>query len=151
MKFDNLTKSINKNIYLTLSLVVTFWLLTSYEVLTTISNGIEISNVGAHIGFKLINDFWAALFIGLLLLPLQFLISILFKRTGIIFFIILYIIIVLIQYGLITYSLTTLLNLGGDLLGYSFSDIKLTVTSSAEVSFLSSLLILIFPVLFILI
>ncbi|WP_298288892.1 sulfatase-like hydrolase/transferase [uncultured Lutibacter sp.] len=149
MRFEILTKGVNKNIYLILSLIVTFWMLSLYEVYMTISNGIEISNIGTHIAFKFINDFWTGLIIGLILLPFQLLISFLFKRTGILFFKIIFIIVVISQYALVKYSLTTLLNLGGDLLGYSFNDIKLTVATSKEVSLLSSIQIFIFPVLFI--
>jgi phosphoglycerol transferase MdoB-like AlkP superfamily enzyme len=61
---------------------------------------------------------------------------------------VLFIIILLIQVSLIKYSLTTHVNLGADLLGYSYNDIYTTITSSVSLSFLSAspflLLILLF-------
>ncbi|WP_246236360.1 LTA synthase family protein [Flavobacterium ajazii] len=56
--------------------------------------------------------------------------------------------ITLIQFALVKYSSTTLVNLGADLLGYSFSDMYLTVTASESLSFMFFLPFFIIPLLY---
>ena len=55
----------------------------------------------------------------------------------------------LLELGLIQYSIKTLLNLGADLLGYSFSDMFLTVSTSSSFSVFSFVALLLFPILFV--
>jgi len=135
MKFNFPIKNSYKYIYLISALICTFWVISLFEVYITISNGIKLPNYGATIVFKLLNDFWSGLIIGLLLLPFYLVIISFFKKFGNVFFYVLFTLIVLVQFGLVKYSQTTLLNLGADILGYSYSDVYITVTASETMSF----------------
>ncbi|WP_231926262.1 sulfatase-like hydrolase/transferase [Flavobacterium gilvum] len=61
---------------------------------------------------------------------------------------ILFSLIVIIQLAMTGYSLTTHINLGSDLLGYSLSDMYTTVTSSLSISFVMFLPFIIVPALY---
>lgn len=123
-------------IYLIAALVVTFWFISLFEIFTTIIKGIKIPDVGIVILYKFLNDFWTSLFIGFFLFPLHWLSTKFIKKYNQLFIQILLSFVVLIQFALVKYSATTLLNLGADLLGYSFNDITLTVSSSESMSVL---------------
>jgi phosphoglycerol transferase MdoB-like AlkP superfamily enzyme len=120
-----------KYIFLTLSLIITFWLFSLFEIVTKLSKGIKIENVGITLIYKLLNDFWAGFGIGLLFLPLYFILSIYKKPLESKFIKILFSLIIIVQFALIIYSITTLINLGADVLGYSFHDIYLTVSAES--------------------
>jgi len=106
------------------------WFLTDYN---------EKFSVITVITYKFINDFWAIVILGIILFPIFWLGSIFFKKRIIPIFQVLFILILLIQISLIKYSLTTHVNLGADLLGYSYDDIYTTVTSSVSLSFITIL------------
>lgn len=91
------------------------------------------------IAYKFINDFWAIVILGAILFPIFWLGCLFLKKRIIPIFQILFLIILLIQISLIKYSLTTHVNLGSDLLGYSYDDIYTTVTSSVSLSFITVL------------
>tara|TARA_R110001583_G_scaffold25521_9_gene92240 strand:- start:5730 stop:8156 length:2427 start_codon:yes stop_codon:yes gene_type:complete len=134
MKINYKIKEIYKFAYLAFALICTFWFISFFEVFSLISKGIKISEIGNTILYKLINDFWAAIIIGALLFPIYILLTLIHKKIGTIVSQVLFVIIILIQLSLVKYSLTTLLNLGADLLGYSYSDITTTVSSSETMS-----------------
>ena len=136
MKINIPKENSYKYIYLTFSLICTFWILTLFEVFMNASNGIKVQDLGIKLMYKFINDFWFVIIFGLLFSPLYLLFSFISKKFGKFLFIVLFGITVLIQFGLIKYSLTTLLNLGADILGYSFDDIYITVSSSESMSFI---------------
>ncbi|MGG7035107.1 MAG: sulfatase-like hydrolase/transferase [Flavobacterium sp.] len=95
--------------------------------------------------YKLANDFSTGLLIGLLFLPLYLLLKYYNKSLGIKTIKFLFTIIAIIQLGLIGYSLTTHINLGADILGYSMSDMYTTVTASLEISFMTFLPFIVLP------
>jgi len=145
MKIKFYNNNIHKYFYLTLALICTFWLISLFEVLYSYFDGIQIS-ILSTIFFKFINDFWAGIIIAILLFPIFYLLS--FIRYGVIIMKVLFTMVVIIQISLVKYSLTTLLNLGVDLLGYSPSDIYLTITASHTFSFFDILQFIFFPVLY---
>ncbi|WP_372745084.1 sulfatase-like hydrolase/transferase [Lutibacter sp.] len=126
-------KEIYKYCYFFLALVVTFWVISFFEVYQLSSKNMNIS-FGSMVFYKWLNDIWTGLLICLLLFPIYFLIAYFHKKTAIICMQIIISIIVIGQYALVNYSLTTLLNLGADLLGYSYNDITTTVSSSVAFS-----------------
>jgi len=134
MKINFPVKNIFTYILLLIALLVTFWFISFFEVFSIIFKGMKVNNFGLMILYKLLNDFWTSFFIGLILLPFFLLFNAFIKKHWILFFQILFSVIILIQFSLVKYSLTTLLNLGADLLGYSFNDITLTVSSSESMS-----------------
>jgi len=134
MKIKDATKQLLNYTYLIVSLIVTFWFISLFEVFVTISKGIKVPDIENVILYKLLNDFWAALLIGFLLVPLYWVLSVFIKKYSHLIVQILLVILVLIQFSLVKYSSTTLLNLGADLLGYSFNDISITVSSSESMS-----------------
>ncbi|MFZ2429523.1 MAG: sulfatase-like hydrolase/transferase, partial [Lutibacter sp.] len=114
----------------------------------TTSNGLGQTNLGATLGYKLFNDFWAGLGIGLLFFPLYLLFYFIKKPIGNLLIKVLFCIIIIGQFALVKYSLTTLVNLGADLLGYSLDDMYTTVTASESLSFVYFLPFILFPLLF---
>ncbi len=115
-------------IYSTISLIVVFCLLSLVEI---------FKNFNLQLfAYKLLNDFSMGLIIGLVFLPLYLIIKRIKTSLGILIIKILFSIIAIIQLALIGYSLTTHINLGADLIGYSLKDIYTTVTSSISISYL---------------
>ena len=134
MKIKESTKQLLNYVYLITSLIVAFWFISLFEVFVTFSKGIKVPNVGMVILYKFINDFWTSIIIGALCVPLYWILNVVVKKYGHLIVQILLAVVVLIQFALVKYSSTTLLNLGADLLGYSISDITITVSSSESMS-----------------
>ncbi|WP_348823086.1 sulfatase-like hydrolase/transferase [Flavobacterium aestuarii] len=137
-----------KYLYLTTSLVFTFWLSSVFEIYSKVSNGIVNPNLGMEIWFKLINDCWSAIVVSLILFPLFIIIGYIHKTFSIRLMTVIFVLIALVQFALVKYSCTTLVNLGADLLGYSFSDMYITVTASESLSFIFFLPFIIIPLLY---
>ena len=135
-------------VYLTISLAITFGLSSLFETYSKVSHGIAIPDIGLEITYKLVNDFWSAIIVSVVLLPLFLLFSLLRKSFSIRAMTMLFTAIVLAQFALVTYSTTTHVNLGADLLGYSFSDMYLAVSSSETFSLMFFLPFIIIPLIF---
>jgi lipoteichoic acid synthase len=135
-------------VYLTISVIITFWLLSLFEIYSTLSDGSENQNIGITIVYKLLNDFWAGIVIGLLFIPFYFALFYIKSPIEVVFIKVLFVLIIIIQFALVKYSLTTHINLGADLLGYSFDDMYTTVTASESLSLLYFLPFIIMPLLY---
>lgn len=134
--------------YLCFSMAITFWLISIFEIVAKINAGIEIPNIITTVFYKLINDFWTVLIIGILFLPL-YLILYYSKRTWKDTPVkILFTLIIIGQFALTKYHLTTLVNLGADFLGYSTADMYTTVTASETFSILYFVPFVAFPLLY---
>ncbi|MFV8465102.1 sulfatase-like hydrolase/transferase [Flavobacterium sp. LB1P62] len=127
-------------IYATISLIIIFCLLSLIELFEDFD--LQLFT------YKLLNDFFTGLLIGLLFFPLYLVLKYIKNPIGIIVIKVLFSIITIIQLGLIGYSLTTHINLGADLLGYSLSDMYTTVTASLSLSYLMLLPFIIVPIVF---
>ncbi|MFV8375456.1 sulfatase-like hydrolase/transferase [Flavobacterium sp. LB1P71] len=127
-------------IYATISLIIIFCLLSLIELFENFD--LQLFT------YKLLNDFFTGLLIGLLFFPLYLVLKYIKNPIGIIVIKVLFSIITIIQLGLIGYSLTTHINLGADLLGYSLSDMYTTVTASLSLSYLMLLPFIIVPIVF---
>ncbi|MFV5698012.1 sulfatase-like hydrolase/transferase [Flavobacterium sp. ZT3R17] len=127
-------------IYATISLIIIFCLLSLIELFKNFD--IQLFT------YKLLNDFFTGLLIGLLFFPLYLVLKYIKNPLGILVIKVLFSIIAIIQLGLIGYSLTTHINLGADLLGYSLSDMYTTVTASLSLSFLMLLPFMIVPIVY---
>lgn len=145
MKISFHKEGIYKYVYLTLSLIGVFWLLSFFEIFQ--SKSIDVA-FWTTIVYKLINDFWAGFLIGMFLFPLFFLIQLFYRKSALALIKVFFVIIVIIQFALVKYSLTTLLNLGADILGYSSSDIFNTVSASEAISIIYFVPFLLFSLLF---
>ncbi len=141
-------KKVKRYILICFSLMLTFWLISVYEVLMTLFSGKEIPSFITFVGFKFLNHFFTILFIFLLFFPIYYLLAKKKKKLPARVIKVIFCILVIIEFALTKYSLTTLLNLGADLLGYSLDDIYITVTSSESTSFLYFIPFIIFPLLF---
>lgn len=148
MKSNLRTKDIYNYGYAILAFICAFWCISAFEIYSSKSSGIIIPNLGSAILYKLLNDFWCGLIIGILLFPIFFLIKLFFKKALIVINILL-VVFVIIQFSLVKYSLSTLVNLGADILGYSYDDIFSTVTVSESISITYFLPFIIFPLAFI--
>ena len=145
MDFSIQSKTIYKYVCLTIGLINTFWLISVFELVMSKSS---TSNMLLAVLFKFTNDFWSGLAIGLLLFPVFILFHIFLKKGAINVLKVLFVILVIIQFSLVKYSQTTLVNLGADLLGYSFQDISITIRASVSFSILYFLPFVIFPLVF---
>ena len=148
MKLKNFGNYGYKYIYLSFSLTVSFWAISLFALFMAASSGIEQTNLAASFGYKLLNDFWAGIGISLLFFPLYLLFFFIKKPIGNILIKVLFCVIVIGQFALVKYHLTTLVNLGADLLGYSFDDMFTTVSASESLSLLYFLPFILFPLLF---
>jgi lipoteichoic acid synthase len=127
-------------IYATISLIIIFCLLSLIELFKKFD--LQLFT------YKLLNDFFTGLLIGLLFFPVYLLLKHIKNPLGILVIKVLFSFITIIQLGLIGYSLTTHINLGADLLGYSLSDMYTTVTASLSISFLMFLPFIIVPIVY---
>ena len=127
-------------IYSLISLQIIFILLSLIDVF----KNFNLTTFGS----KIVNDIFTGLVIGILFFPLYLVLKYFKNWLGISVIKILFAIIVLIQLALTVYSLTTHINLGADLLGYSWSDMFTTVTASLSLSFIFILPFIIVPIIF---
>lgn len=141
MKFEFGNKDVYRYSNTTLAFIGVFWLISIFEVLVSKSNA-------SNLFLKLVNDFWCALILSIILFPFYLLMYSITKKYALLVVKILFVFLIIIQFSLVKYSLTTLLNLGADLLGYSINDIFNTVSASVSFSFTLFLPFIIFPALF---
>ena len=124
-------------LYATISLILIFCFLSLIEVFRNFD--IQV------FAYKLLNDFFTGIVIAIAFFPIYLLLNLLKNNLGIIFTKIIFTVIAMIQLGLIGYSLTTHINLGADLLGYSLADMYTTVTASLSISFVTFLPFIVLP------
>lgn len=148
MKIKLLLQNSFPHIYLTLALLFTFWSLTIFEIYSKAANGTHFSNLTATLSYKLLNDFGTALLIGLLFFPIYVVFYFIKKTWSVTVIKTLFSLIVIGQFALVKYNLTTLVNLGADILGYSVDDMYTTVTASESLSYLYFFPFVIFSLLF---
>ena len=130
------------------SMAIIFVLISIFEIFTKLYNGIKIPDIGLSLCYKIINDFIAVAVISCLFLPLYFVVDKCLKKWKYSVVKTLFILIVIIQFALTKYHLTTLVNLGADFLGYSLADMFTTVTASESFSILYFVPFILFPLLF---
>ena len=133
-------KNSSEYIFSTISLIIIFCLLSLIEIIKNF-NILLFTN-------KILNDFSMGLAIGLVFFPVYLVLKSAKTSLGIIVVNIIFSTIIIIQLALIGYSLTTHINLGADLIGYSLKDIYTTITSSISLSFVMVLPFIITPFIF---
>lgn len=119
-------------IILVLALSLSIWFANLVGFFGLQNKGVIIDSYGKLGFYSFINNFFFGIIVGIILLPLFILLrrkseSLALTITGFLF-----VIIAIIELSLIKYNLITLILLGGDLLGYSFSDITATASASNE-------------------
>lgn len=134
--------------FLCFSMAISFWLISLFEIGAKLYTGIKIPNIGTLIGYKIINDFTTVLIISLVLLPVYFILQYILKNRKDTVIKILFTLIIIVQFALTKYHLTTLVNLGADFLGYSTADMFTTVSASESFSVLYFVPFIVFPMLF---
>ncbi len=134
--------------FLSVSLVILFWCLSVFELYNTFSEEGGFIRFLTILFFKFINDAFTVLIVAVFCYPFYFILEKIRNKLGLYIITTLFVILLLIQLGLVKYSSTTLLNLGADILGYSLEDIYLTVKSSGPVSFTYLLLFVLLPAVF---
>jgi phosphoglycerol transferase MdoB-like AlkP superfamily enzyme len=148
MKIKEQLRSSLSYIYLSISLIITFWFISIFEIFSKLTSGIQISNFITVFAYKLLNDFWTGLVIGLLFYPLYLTLAFFKKPWDVILIKVVFSLIIIGQFALIKYHLTTLVNLGADFLGYSIDDMFTTVTASESLSILYFIPFVLFPILY---
>lgn len=151
MKIKALTTNSSSYTYLTLSLVLSFWIITIFEYVAKLSSGIVIPNLITSFVYRLCNDFGTAILIALIFFPIYFLLKYAKNSSRITIIKIVFSLVIVAQFALTKYNLTTLVNLGADILGYSFADMFTTVTASESVSVLYFIPFILFPLFFIIV
>ncbi len=147
MKLSLKNIEIYKYAHLILALIFAFWVISAYEIYASKAIGEVTPGLGTVILYKFINDFWSGLIIGGVLFPVFLLINLLSNKGALTVLKVIFTLLVIIQFSLIKYSLTTLLNLGADILGYSYDDIFSTVSVSESINITYILPFIIFPLL----
>lgn len=150
MKFSIVKNDVLNYVYSTMAFILVYWLISTYNVVMAVPLDANTYSFGTHLLYMFLNDFWSGLVIGLLCFPLYLMCVGLNKKVGIIVLFIIFSLLIILQFSLVKYSLTTLINLGADILGYSFNDAYNTVASSESISFVYFLPFIIFPVAFVL-
>ena len=129
------------------ALILTFWILSLVEVFPQLQKHSALSIIQL-IGFKFLNDIWSAVLFSLLFYPIYLLLNLVNKKSGIVAFLFFGALLSVAQFSLVKYSMLTFVNLGADLLGYSYDDITATVSSTESLSVLYFAPFLFFPLLF---
>lgn len=137
---NNALKNSSEYVYAVFSLIIIFCLLSYIDIFKYFDLVVFFHKIG--------NDFSMGLQVGLLFLPLYLILKWIKQPLTIIVIKVLFSLITIIQLALTGYSLTTHINLGSDLLGYSLSDMYTTVTSSLSISFVMFLPFIIAPLLY---
>ncbi|MDO7173260.1 sulfatase-like hydrolase/transferase [Mariniflexile sp. AS56] len=150
MKFSLKNKATLNYLYTVLALICTFWFISSYELYLG-NPRLDAPHGVITLGYKLLNDFWSGFIIGILCFPIFILINIIREKVAFIVISMLFVLLVILQFALVKYSLTTLINLGADILGYSYDDIFSTVSGSEPLSVIYFLPFILFVILFYLI
>lgn len=140
LHLNNTLKKSLDYVYAVFSLIFVFCCLSYIDIFRNFELRLFLYKIG--------NDFSAGLQIGLLFLPLYLVLKWINQSLGIIVIKTLFILITIIQLALTGYSLTTHINLGSDLLGYSLSDMYTTVTSSISITFWMFLPFILIPILY---
>ncbi|WPR71262.1 sulfatase-like hydrolase/transferase [Flavobacterium sp. NG2] len=148
MKIKDQLKNSFSYLYLSLSLILTFWLISLFEIVSKTINGIQLDNTIITILYKLLNDIWTGLVISLLFYPLYLVLGFAKKPWDSIVVKVFFSLIVIGQFALTKYHLTTLVNLGADFLGYSIDDMFTTVTASESLSIVYFIPFIVFPILY---
>ncbi len=143
LKLEN--SDIYKYVCLTLALIGTFWIISLFEVFNSKS---IVENVLLTILYKFTNDFWGGFIISLFTFPIFILINTFSKKKALVVVKVLFVLLIIGQFSLVKYSLTTMLNLGADILGYSFDDAFSTVSVSESISITYFFPFIIFPLIF---
>lgn len=141
MKLNLYNKDIYKYANLTLALIGAFWIISLFEFFVS-------KSTETNIIFKIINDFWSSFIVAFILFPIFILINKFSTKKAFIVIKTLFPLVIVIQFSLVKYSLTTMLNLGADILGYSFDDAFSTVSVSESISITYFFPFIIFPLLF---
>ncbi|CAM1351635.1 sulfatase-like hydrolase/transferase [Tenacibaculum ascidiaceicola] len=141
-------KSLSIYLKVLAALLVMFWLLGVVEVFASFKETHTIFYVTKLVTYKLLHAFITVVIIGVLFLPIYYLVGLGNKKIAEITAIALGVLLVIGEFSLVKYSTTTLLNLGADLLGYSYDDIYKTIESSESFSVVNYLLFLVIPLLF---
>jgi phosphoglycerol transferase MdoB-like AlkP superfamily enzyme len=135
--------------YLSLSLLLSFWTITLFEFVVKLTSGIVIPNLLTSFFYRLGNDLGTTVLIALFFFPIYFLLNYIKEYLSITVIKIIFLLLVVAQFALTKYYLTTLVNLGADLLGYSFADMFTTVTASESLSVVYFIPFILFPIFFI--
>jgi len=136
--------------FLNMSLLFLFWFLSVFELFVTFSETLGLLSLLSVLMVKWINDAMAVLVIAALCFPFYVFFEKIRNKLGLYSTTVLFMVLIFIQLGLVKYSSTTLLNLGADILGYSLEDIFLTVKSIGPISFISVVLLVLVPAVFLL-
>ncbi|MBQ0767832.1 MAG: sulfatase-like hydrolase/transferase [Bizionia sp.] len=149
MKFRIVKNDVLNYVYSTIAFIFTYWFISIYNIVMAAPLDANTYSFGTHLLYTFLNDFWSGLIIGLLCFPLYLICVGISKKVATSVLFIIFSLLIILQFSLVKYSLTTLINLGADILGYSFNDAYNTVASSESISFVYFLPFVILPAAFI--
>ena len=134
--------NISHYLYLFFPLFLVFFLFSIIEIFLGIGN-YQISFLEFYF-FKVTNDFWTCVLLAIAALPLYLVLSLFGFKFQKKTFLVLFSVILIVQFILVKYALTSMVYLGSDVLGYSVKELFFISKASKETSILE-----IVPLLFI--
>ncbi|MCG9790988.1 hypothetical protein [Flavobacterium algicola] len=131
---------------LAISLIVTLWISSLFEVISKIFSGVSASNILMSFGFSVLADIESVLLIAILLYPIYFLFGYLKKPIAQMSIHILFSLLVIAQFALAKYQYTNFVNLGADFFGYSFDNLLSNVSGAESISIFYLIPFMFFPI-----
>ena len=112
---------------LAISLIVTLWVISLFEIFSKIFSGMSASTILISFGYTVLADIESVLLIGILLYPIYYLFGYFQTFLAQMAVHILFSLLVIIQFALAKYQFTTLVNLGADLFGFPLENLHITI------------------------
>ncbi|MCW2119829.1 hypothetical protein [Flavobacterium sp. 7A] len=138
-------------ITLAISLIATLWIISLFEITIKLLSGMTVSNVIMAIGYRLLTDLGSVLLIAILLYPLYFIFGYFEKTIAQMAIHVIFSLLVIVQFAMAKYNLSTLVNFSVDLFGFSFKDMFSNVNVIDSPSIFYFIPFMFFPIFFLLI
>lgn len=136
---------------LAMSLIVTLWISSFFEIISRMFSGISISHILISFGYTILADIESVLLIGIVLYPVYFLFGYLKKPLVQMSVHILFSLLVITQFALAKYEYTNIVNIGMDFLGLSSDIFFSTVTKAEPFSIIFLVPFIFFPIYYVII
>lgn len=136
---------------LAISLIVTLWVSSFFEIIFKIFSGLPASKILISFGYTLLADIESVLLIGILLYPFYYLFGYFKQFLAQMTVHIMFSLLVIIQFALAKYQFTNLVNLGADFFGFSLENMNINVSSTEVVSIIYFIPFMFIPISYIII
>jgi lipoteichoic acid synthase len=143
----NLKNCIKSSFFtLAISLIAILWITSLIEITVKLLSGMAVSNVVLAIGYRLLIDLESVLLIAVLLYPMYFLFGYFKKPLAQTAIHIIFSLLVIMQFAMAKYNLSTLLHFSADFFGVSLNDMFINIKASGTPSILYFVPFMFFPI-----